>query len=763
MPSRRRWRFFGAAFTAAVAVAIVGGAASEIVALQHRAARSLQAQVALATVAHQVDGVRFQPKGVVYGVPASPADFAVGDSLRQQAGRDAAKLARLSSLGGPIQALVDRLNTVVAEQMTLVAQHRLAEAQALDRSGVEPIYKQLLAAEAKADPILAGRARAQRQASRDVVAVVVGTGVLLSLVLAGFEMSRRRRIRAAAEYRGLQASEERFRALVQNSSDMITVVSPDGSIVFQAPSVHAVLGYDPADLEGSNLSEIVHPDDVSRVRGLCGTGSHDGEELRLRHANGSWRVCEARGTNHPGVRGVVLNIRDVSERKALEDELRHQALHDALTGLANRALFADRIEHAQARQGRTGDPLAVLLVDLDDFKAVNDSLGHGVGDRLLGEVASRLRGSVRASDTVARLGGDEFAILLEDPADGRAPQRAAERLLGAFNAPIELDGHSLVITASIGAAVALPGTSSPDELVRNADVAMYVAKARGKSRWTLFEPGMHMAVHERLQLKTDLLEALAAGDQMELYYQPVVSLDTQAVVGVEALLRWHHPTRGLVPPLDFLPLAEDTGLIIPIGRWVLQQACAQARRWQQAQPALAGLTMSVNLSGRQLEDPNLLDDVRGAVADSGLDPSTLVLEITETVLMREAEATIEVLHELKSLGVRLAIDDFGTGYSSLGYLQRFPIDVLKIDRSFTAGLGGEPRQAALAEAVVKIGATLNMQTVAEGVEHADQVEWLRALACELGQGYLFAKPLRAQDCEAILARPSTPVDLLEVR
>jgi diguanylate cyclase (GGDEF)-like protein/PAS domain S-box-containing protein len=746
--------------TALVAVGLVGGSGVEILSLQSQASQSLLAQVALANVAHQADGVRYQPAGVVHGLPAVAGDFMASSLLRGQAATQAARLAQLSSLGIPIQTAVEQLNAAVGREMALVAQHQLAAAQSLDASVVNPVYNHLLMMMARADPALAVQARAdQTGASRGMIAVVIGTSLLLALLLIGVDSSRRRYLRSVAEQAGARASEERFRALVQNSSDMITVVDSECSVLFPAPSARAVLGRAPGELDGANLIEIIHPDDVFRLRGLCQPGSHGNEDLRFRHADGRWRICEARGTDlseHPGVGGIVLNIRDVTERKTLEDELRQQAFHDALTGLANRALFADRVEHALAREGRARDGLAVLLIDLDDFKAVNDSLGHGVGDRLLGEVASRLRTCVRKSDTVARLGGDEFAVLLEDPADRRTPQRAAEHVLAVFAAPFQLDGRSLFITASVGAAIATARASNCDELVRNADVAMYVAKGRGKSRWVLFEPGMYHVVEERLQLKTDLLEALSAGDQMELYYQPVVRLDTKEVIGVEALLRWNHPRRGLVAPLDFLQLAEDTGLIVPLGRWVLGQACTQARAWQRSHPQLTGVTMSVNVSGRQLDDPGLVNDVQAALADTGLEPATLVLEITESVLMRDAETTIDTLHQLKALGVRIAMDDFGTGYSSLAYLQRFPIDVLKIDRSFTAGLGGEARQAALADAVVKIGATLELQTVAEGIELDHQVGWLQALGCDYGQGFLFAKPMPALQCESLLAAKPRP-------
>lgn len=751
-----RWRIVWALVTGLVALALVAGSAAEVLAREHQARSGLQAQVALAKLAHDMDAVRFAPSGLVHGQPYDPQENVIEGDLVRSAARDGVSLARLSPLGAPLRAGVGRLSALMLEEIRLVANRRVRTAQALDNGPVSLLYDRLARMDAKAERVLVSRARsAGDEADVEVVGIVGLTALLLVLLVGVFEAGRRRRLRALAEQAGLRASEERFRALVQNSSDVITVVSPEGSVLYQAPSVRGVLGHAPADLEGAWLADFTHPDDRVRVQALCVAAS-GGEDIRLRHADGSWRVCEARATGlsgHGGVHGVVLNIRDVSQRKELEDQLRHQAFHDELTGLANRALFADRIGHALERRQRTGDDVALLVIDLDDFKAVNDSLGHGHGDRLLAEVATRLRSEVRTADTIARMGGDEFAILLEDPVGASAPEVVAARVLKTFAEPFRLEPRPLVIGASVGVARTLDGETA-DELLRNADVAMYVAKAKGKAAITVFEPGMQLEVQERLQLKGDLLEAISAGDQMELYYQPVVNLDTRAVVGVEALLRWHHPQRGLVPPLDFLPVAEAFGLIIPLGRWVLHEACRQAAEWRARHDSLAELTMSVNLSARQLSDPDLLQDVHDALANSGLEPGALVLEITETVLMSEAETTIETLRQLKGLGVRLAIDDFGTGYCSLAYLQRFPVDVLKVDRSFTASIGTELRQAALAEAVVKLGATLKLETVAEGIELDEQITSLQTLSCEYGQGFLFAKPLPAMDCEALLTAPA---------
>ncbi len=553
----------------------------------------------------------------------------------------------------------------------------------------------------------------------------------------------------AASAKRREEAERRLEALLHNGSDIVTLVDAEGTIMYQADSVRTVLGHDPSSLLATDLKLLAHPDDIApALEAAC--GGQTSIEVRLAHADGSWRWCEARISNlldDPMVGGVVLNIRDVTERRALEDQLRFQAFHDSLTGLANRALFGDRLDHALARQRRSGEPLAVLLIDLDDFKSVNDSLGHHIGDALLEEVARRLGGCTRATDTVARLGGDEFAILVEPWVATGERDKVSERVLAAFREDVHLAGRDLALTASIGIATAEPWVASADDILRNADVAMYAAKARGKGQAVRFEPGMHLAVQERFAMRRALHEAVAAGDQMRLHYQPVIDLETGDPVGVEALVRWEHPDRGLVPPLEFIPLAEELGLIIPIGRWVLSEACRQARIWKDSMPD-ESFTMSVNVSGRQLEDVSLIDDVRVALVESGLDPELLVLEITESVLMTDPVRIAGVLRELKSLGVRLAIDDFGTGYSSLGYLHDFPVDILKVDRTFVESLTGNREQANLAEAVVTIGKALRLTTIAEGVERGDQADRLRSLECELGQGYLFARP---QTSDAITA------------
>jgi diguanylate cyclase (GGDEF)-like protein len=472
---------------------------------------------------------------------------------------------------------------------------------------------------------------------------------------------------------------------------------------------------------------------------------------RIRHRDGRWLAIEAVGTNllhEPTVRGIVVNARDVSDRKALEAQLTHQAFHDPLTGLANRALFFDRVTHALERRERVQEGLAVLFLDLDNFKTVNDSLGHAAGDRLLVAAAVRLGVCVRTSDTVARLGGDEFAVLIED-ATGDLASVAAERITAALRSPFELEGKEVFVTASLGIAFAEPG-STASELLRNADMAMYTAKGRGKGRSERFETRMHREALDRLELEADLRRALER-DEMMLLYQPIVSLDTGSVIGMEALVRWRHLDRGLMYPGQFIPLAEETGLIVGIGEWILREACRQAKAWDTKWQPDVPLSLTVNISGQQLQHAGVVDVVRRALARSGLRPHDLVLEITESVLMQHTETMLDRLTELKAVGIRLAIDDFGTGYSSLSYLQRFPIDILKIAKPFVDDVGTGEGHPALARAIIALGESLSLRTIAEGIEMREQWVGLRALGCEMGQGYFFARPLAAEAMGQLIA------------
>ena len=491
-------------------------------------------------------------------------------------------------------------------------------------------------------------------------------------------------------------------------------------------------------------------------------------------ADGAWSVRIAGGANRTGlsadaqfwaillaglgISGLLFGFVRVLARSRVQAlsmvarktaELRHLALHDGLTDLPNRALILDRVEHAIARARRHHGQLAVMFLDLDGFKAVNDTLGHAAGDQLLRVVGARLRGLLRDSDTVGRLGGDEFVILVEGDSLDAGPEVIADRIRDVLAEPFDLDaGEQAGIHIGVSIGIALGLRDSAEDLLRDADIALYEAKETGRGRFVLFAPEMHTIIERRVELERDLAQAIQR-DQLLLAYQPTFDLATNTINGVEALLRWEHPTRGLLMPDDFIPIAETTGLIVPIGRWVLEQACRQAAEWQR--PA-RGLNVSVNVSGRQLDtDAGFLVQVQEALATSGLDPGLLTLEITETVLMRDAEASAAQLRKLKALGLRIAIDDFGTGYSSLGYLRQFPVDALKIDRSFITGIAGNPEASTLIHTLVQLGKSLGIETLAEGIEETSQLHHLRREACDSGQGYLFARPLTPQAVTELLA------------
>ncbi len=554
-------------------------------------------------------------------------------------------------------------------------------------------------------------------------------------------------------------SEARFSSLVQHASDLITVVGADGTITYQSPSISRVLGWEPEDVVGTRFDRLVAGAEGTRLLRVIADGASapDGQtgvfECPLRHRDDSIHQFEVLYTNlaeDEHVCGIVLNSRDVSERKAFEQQLTHQAFHDPVTGLANRALFAERVRHALARDRREQRGLAVVFLDLDDFKTINDSLGHAAGDEVLVEVSKRLATSIRASDTAARFGGDEFALLLEDIDGVQEAADTAERVIDALTAPLRAAHKEVAVRCSVGISVVEDDRPAvADDMIRDADAAMYIAKRDGKGGYRMFEPEMHEGVLARLELRADLQRAIAT-EQLELHYQPVVRLEDGVVSGVEALLRWHHPERGMVMPDQFIALAEETGLIVPIGRWVLREGCRHARNMLAELGPEAPVTMSINLSLKQLQHSDIVADVRDALNDAQIPAHSLTLEITETVLMADTELAVQRLLELKALGVRLALDDFGTGYSSLSYLSRFPVDILKMDRSFLRE-GATPEANGLATAVLALGATLSMQVVAEGIELSDQWQTLRDLGCELGQGFLFARPMDARTSLEFLA------------
>ena len=551
----------------------------------------------------------------------------------------------------------------------------------------------------------------------------------------------------------LREQEAGFRKLfLENPQPMWVFDLDDYSFLEVNAAAIAHYGYSRAEFLAMRVTDIRPAEDLQAfVDEVALAPELHYSPMAWRHVLKDGRVIEVAVTAHrlefKGKPAMLSAIQDVTERNGLERELRHRAFHDALTDLANRSLFANRLEHALARQVRDGSSIGVIVLDLDGFKTVNDSLGHSVGDELLFAVGERLAGAVRPGDTVARLGGDEFAILLEDEPTIDELAEHAGRIVSCLAVPFELAGKSLVVTASAGVTLNRAG-DGPEELIRNADMAMYLAKRDGKACVRRYEPALHHAALDRLELEADLRRALDRGE-LVVHYQPTVQVATGAICGFEALVRWQHPRRGMLGPAEFIPLAEETGLITHIGRWVLGQACRQAFDWQQAYaPAL---TMSVNVSARQLRDPSLVADVRDALCESGLPAATLTLEITESVLMDHSDAAIGRLHELKALGIRLAIDDFGTGYSSLNYLRALPVDIVKIDKVFIDGVASDREARGLIEAILSMAATLDLQAVAEGVESLDQAIRLEELGSPMVQGFYYAQPLSAEAAEALVS------------
>ncbi len=559
--------------------------------------------------------------------------------------------------------------------------------------------------------------------------------------------------------RRVQTSQRYYSALAEHSSDAVVVVDANRRIITDTPRLAELLGYAGTPTLGIDLLQLVHIDDaylatVAFQQSLDAPGRVHELELRLNHADGEVRWLSARSINlldDPDVAGVVVNIHDVTDRKVAEEQLSHQAFHDTLTGLANRSLFHDRVEHALRRHARVASDVALVYLDLDGFKGVNDSLGHEAGDAVLRETAIRLAACVRSSDTVARLGGDEFAILVErsyQPFDEAAA--IAERVLDALRVPIEVADQLVIVTGSLGIALG-DEHSSGSSLLRDADVAMYRAKATGKARWVVYDPAMRVEVVERRQLENDLLHALEL-QQFDVMYQPIIELESERIVGFEALLRWHHPELGLVGPDRFIPILEDNGLIVPVGSWVLERACQQAVVWRDRHAWEPNLTMAVNLSTRQISWPDLVSDVQRVLDTTGLAPASLVLEMTETALVQDAGLAAQRLHELRELGVRIAVDDFGTGYSSLSYLRQFPIDILKIDRSFVNTITDKTQIPAIVRGLLDLGKTLELETIAEGIELGVQRDRLVDEDCRLGQGFLFSRPISAADAGDLLAK-----------
>ena len=677
------------------------------------------------------------------------------------------------SLAGNLLDLQDAYLAAISRMFSALDGGDVALVTRIDANEVDPQFSTIEALVGQAGASHHARATdALSQLGQTVGFVFVTTPVVLLVgmsFMALFWLALRRsegRLRAGAERElaNARVGEERFRSLVQNSADVVVIVDRAGALGYASPAIGRTWGYQPDTVRGASLFGLVNPEDLMAARTflaecLESPGGNTSTELRVATAEGALRQVEVVGTNLIGqeaVDGVVLTFHDVTDQRAFEDQLKTLAFKDSLTDLPNRALFEVRLDQALARAHRRRRSVGVLFLDVDNLKLVNDSLGHATGDLMLRAVADRLRRTIRADDTAARLGGDEFTVLLED-IDGEAEAiAAAERVEAALGEPLRIDGRELFLSASIGVAVSGAALVGPEAMLRNADLAMYQAKLNGKARHESFQVAMEGGALARIELEGDLRQALARGE-FAVHYQPIVSLDDGHVVELEALVRWDHPVRGRIMPDQFIPVAEETGLIVPIGLWVLEEACRRTAAWNRDGTARP-IGISVNLSARQFQHPGLFADVQHALVDAGLDPGALTLEITESVVMKDPDAAAARLREFRQLGIRVAIDDFGTGYSSLAYLKNFPIDALKIDRSFVSALGRASDDSAIVRSVVALGHALNLTVVGEGVETQEQAAHLQELDCDLGQGYLFDRPMPGPDVAAMLARHAATDD-----
>ncbi|MET0275696.1 MAG: EAL domain-containing protein [Acidimicrobiia bacterium] len=567
------------------------------------------------------------------------------------------------------------------------------------------------------------------------------------LVISARDLTDRRRAEA-----DLREAQERFRSAFEHAPIGMALIALDGAVFRVNRALVGILGRSEPELLRANLADLVHPDDRTQTRDaiahlLGGDAPSDQHEQRFIHQDGHavWLSVSTSLVRDMSDRPLyfVTQMEDITERKASGEALAHQAIHDPLTGLPNRLLFVERLGRELTRAAARRERVAVLFLDLDRFKVVNDSLGHSAGDRLLVSVADRLSAAMGPTDVVARFGGDEFVILSQNVSSEETAELMAERLAAVVAKPLALVEGEVFVTASVGIALSEGTGDTPETLLRNADAAMYHAKELGRNRAELFDPPTHHRAVDNLRTGNALHRALERGE-LRVHYQPVLDLVSMKLTGFEALIRWQHPERGLIPPNDFVPLAEETGLIVPLGMWALEESCRQAVRWHRASKDGARIAISVNLSPRQLAEPALPNDVARVLSETGLHPDSLWLEITESTLMRDTESALSALGALRALGVHLSVDDFGSGYSSLAYLAQLPVESLKIDRSFVTGVPSRPDSTAITTAIVRLAKALDLTTVAEGIEEPEQLDTLRAIGCDLGQGYLFSRPRPAE-------------------
>ncbi|MCU1300498.1 MAG: hypothetical protein JWQ87_782 [Candidatus Sulfotelmatobacter sp.] len=595
--------------------------------------------------------------------------------------------------------------------------------------------------------------------------------VLLFDIYTMYQQRQLQRIR-----RQLAEREQLFQLITENAADMIAVIDPNGQRLYNSPAYQKILGYGPEDLAATSSMDQVHPDDRARVMEASAKASSTGRgerlEYRVRHKDGSWRFLESTASAIQSPEGETLGLvivnRDITQRKRAEERLAHQSFHDSLTDLPNRSLFLDRLQRIVTVWRRHSElKFAVLFIDVDEFKVFNDSLGHAAGDGLLVQIAKRLTAGLRGADTVARSpvgedaelfggestlarpGGDEFAVLIEDLHDPSDAIRVAERIQQRLAIPFDSNGQEIVLSVSIGIAFSNNRGMTAQDLLRDAEIAMYRAKSSGKARCEVFDHAMHACAIKRLQLETDLRKAVEL-NQFRVYYQPIVSLRSGQIVGLETLSRWQRP-ESLVMPAEFIAVADETGIILSINRQLLYEACHQLRSWQGLFPSDPPLTLNVNITSKQFAQPDLASQIGNTLQETGLDPGCLNLEITETIAMGDADRSAVVLTELKALGVHLDIDDFGTGYSSLSRLQRFPVDTLKVDRSFVSRMDTDVDTREIVRIIVMLAHGLRLKVVAEGVETQAQADLLTDIGCELAQGYLYSKPVPAETIEQLLS------------